>query len=244
MNTVFTVMVGAALMVAAQPARAQLRVCNKSNEAVSIAVAYQGADQAAGEMTTSGWYVAKPGECPTLLGKPLERRYYFVRAEGTKGTVWDGDYSKCVTPDRFSYSGTGDCARSGFLSRSFFRIDTGDFRSFTQNLTLASGPGSQGSENRDGVAALRVGWRWSTLDDGTQVMRLVNEFPTQVNVTLKCFAINGRAKTLQISVPGKGFGEVGFLQGWPQNFVYGERCEAYADGQFVWEVKVPSAPTP
>ncbi len=70
-------------------------------------------------------------------------------------------------------------------------------------------------------------------------MQVFNDWPTTVDLMLRCFTVRGSSKTLRLSVPGKGMAEMGFLQGWPDNFVYGERCEAYSGGQLMWEERVP-----
>jgi uncharacterized membrane protein len=216
----------AAVLLSAQPASAQLTLCNKSSETVSMALAYR----EGGQFVSRGWYMAKPGECPTVVGGALGNRYYYVRAEGSQGTRWDGDYAFCVSDVRFTHNGD-NCAADGLDRRRFFVIDTGLSSSWTQNLTMARGD-SQGSEH-DAIAGLRIMWRPSLLEDGSYVMQLHNSSATGADVTLQCFTRGGRSKTLSIQVAGYGMSEVGFLQGWDGNFVAGESCEAYHGRELV-----------
>ena len=44
---------------------------------------------------------------------------------------------------------------------------------------------------------------------------------------------------MDVVVPARGMTEVGFVQGWPGNFVPGERCEAFDTVDRVWQVNVP-----
>jgi|SRR5688572_5987415 len=221
----------AAVMLTAQPASAQLTLCNKSSETVSMALAYRDG----GQFVSRGWYVAQPGECPTVVSGALGSRYYYVRAEGAKGGRWDGDYAFCVADVRFTHSGD-NCANDGLDQRRFFVIDTGLSSSWTQNLTM--GRGDSQSEH-DAIAGLRITWRPSLLDDGSYVMQLHNSASTGADVALQCFTRSGRSKTLSIQVPGYGMSEVGFLQGWDGNFVAGESCEAYHGRELVWRTSVP-----
>ena len=216
-----------------RPAAAQLRICNKSAETVSIAISYR--DQLPdGPVVSRGWYVVKPDECPVLVAGDLQNRYFYVRAEGSNGAVWDGDYAYCVMDTAFRQNGKY-CADGE--RRGFFVIDTGDRTSWTQTLT-----GSVPSRDRrihDAIAGLRVSWRTSLLDERSAVMQLHNAQPLAFGLTLKCFSPMGFSKTLEIAVPPSGIAEVGFLQGWPGNFIAGESCQAYDGNEAVWRVDAP-----
>ena len=225
----------AAVLLSAQPASAELTLCNKSSETVSMALAYR----EGGQFVSRGWWVAKPGECPTVVGGALGSRYYYVRAEGSQGGRWEGDYAFCVTGVRFSHNGE-NCSAGGLDRRSFFVIDTGLSSSWTHNLTLGPGKASDFEQREhDAIAGLRIMWRPSLLEDGSYVMQLHNSSATGADVTLQCFTRGGRSKTLSIQVAGYGMSEVGFLQGWDGNFVTGESCEAYHGREFVWRTTVP-----
>lgn len=221
-----------ALLLNARPASAQLNVCNQTSETVSIALAYRGD----ADFVSKGWYVAEPGQCRTVVTGALENRYYYVHAEGSKGNRWLGDYSFCVKNDPFAHVGD-ECGTAGMVRRSFFVIDTGSSTSWTQGLT----EGPTDVDNRvvhDTIAGLQLDWRRSLLDE-SWVMVLHNKSATTVDVRLKCFTTSGSSKTLTVEVPGRGVGEVGFVQGWPGNFVRGESCEAYHGSELVWRTSGP-----
>jgi uncharacterized membrane protein len=236
---------GLGLVAGAGTANAQLTVCNRSDETVSMALAFRESSQPEGHATALGWFVAKPGECPTLVSGPLGRRYYFVRGEGTSGARWAGDYQACTARSKFNYAGSTGCP-SGFELSTFFRIDTGSSTSWTHSLTVAApapaaapAPRPAAPTHRDNVSELKVGWRQSALDDGSRVMQLHNARLNSVDVNLRCYTNSGESKVLGVNVPAKGMSEVGFVQGWPGNFVSGERCEAYSGSDVVWQVRVP-----
>ena len=81
-----------AFLMSARPASAQLRLCNRSSETVSMALAYHEND----DWVSRGWFVAQPGECSTMISGSLANRYYYVRAEGSGGNRWEGDHAFCV----------------------------------------------------------------------------------------------------------------------------------------------------
>jgi uncharacterized membrane protein len=226
--------VAVAFLVSARPASAQLRLCNRSSETLSMALAYHDGD----DWVSRGWFVAQPGECPTVVSGSLRNRYYYVRAEGSSGRRWEGDHVFCAKDARFTHVGDRGCVTDGSDARGFFSIDTGSAASWTQNLTLGAGPDPLQAEH-DAIANLRVSWRASLLEDGTYVMQLHNNSSTGADLLLQCYTRSGRSRTMSIQVPGYGVAEVGFLQGWDGNFVAGESCEAYHGREFVWRTNVP-----
>src|SRR5688572_13013092 len=119
-----------AVLLSAEPAAAQLTMCNRSAETVSVAVGYVDG----GQSVSHGWYVTAAGECSTIVSGPLRSRFYYVRGEGRTGTRWEGDYSLCATDARFSYRGD-NCATDGLETRRFFVIDTGASTAWTHSLT-------------------------------------------------------------------------------------------------------------
>ncbi|HET9229316.1 MAG TPA: hypothetical protein VFR31_21735 [Thermoanaerobaculia bacterium] len=98
---------------------------------------------------------------------------------------------------------------------------------------------SQANNRLQGVIDLDLKTRASLMDDNTQVLVIRNANAYSVDFDLKCYTRSGSSKTLFVSVPARGEKEIGFLEGWEGNFVSGERCEAYYDGQFVWSVRIP-----
>jgi hypothetical protein len=89
--------------------------------------------------------------------------------------------------------------------------------------------------NRQAVKDLEVGTRPSLLGDGTQVLVLRNTKRHSADFDLTCYTRGDAAKkTFMINVPPRSEKHVGFLQGWCGNFKPGERCEAYCDGELLW----------
>jgi len=97
----------------------------------------------------------------------------------------------------------------------------------------------QNDRIRKGIEALNVGWRQSLLDDGTLVLRLTNTKAYSVDFELKCYTRSNSSKVLFVSVPARETKEVGFLEGWPGNFMTGEWCEAYYNDERLGVIEVP-----
>jgi len=94
---------------------------------------------------------------------------------------------------------------------------------------------------KEAVAGLQVGMRNSALGDGTKVLVLRNPTPNPASFDLRCYTRNDAAqKTFSIIIPPGGEKHIGFLQGWCGNFKQGERCEAYVDGERIWQYDVPA----
>lgn len=93
----------------------------------------------------------------------------------------------------------------------------------------------QRERRRKGIVALEVGSRPSLLNDGTKVLVLRNAQFYPVDLDLRCYTRGDAArKTFFVTVPPRGEKHIGFLQGWCGNFKPGERCEAYCDGEKLW----------
>lgn len=98
--------------------------------------------------------------------------------------------------------------------------------------------GRVANARRKAVADLDCGFRKSLAEDGTYVLHLHNGSSVSADLELICFVASGeKYKTFSISVPAKGDYELGFLEGWPGNFVPGEWCEASFDGEKLWRCK-------
>jgi hypothetical protein len=83
--------------------------------------------------------------------------------------------------------------------------------------------------------------RNSLIGDGTKVLVLRNPTPYPASFDLRCHTRNDVSqKTFSVIIPAGGEKNIGFLQGWCGNFKAGERCEAYVDGERMWQYKVPS----
>jgi len=223
----------AAVLVSAAtpaPAQAQLTVCNKTPSRVFIAVAYL----KEGRMTSRGWFTADPGECVVPVGSALLQRYYYLRAESEDNRSWGDDYSFCTKHVRYEIPARVNCATNGYDEESFFQVDTRSSTSWTQNLVLRDD--SRPSASLDGI---RFGWRESLLDPATKVMQVSSSRSYSTSLQLRCYTNDGYWKSLYTSVPANGYAEVGVLEGWPGNFVSGERCQVLQGGTVVHEIRAP-----
>ena len=118
--------------VAATPALADLRICNKTSSRVGIAVGYKDEDS----WKTEGWWNLAANSCETLLAGPLVSRYYYLYAvDYDRGGEWSGRSFMCTQEKTFTIKGIEDCLKRGFERTGFFEIDTGEQRTWTVQLT-------------------------------------------------------------------------------------------------------------
>jgi len=112
--------------LAAQPASADLTLCNQYRQAVYSAYAYHdGVD-----WTSIGWYTVNPGQCTVLYTGPLQNQFYYLYAYADDGAEWAGDYFFCTHwPNAFQIWGDDEC-QDGFME-----IDTGGATDWTHTLT-------------------------------------------------------------------------------------------------------------
>jgi len=145
------VMLGA---VAVPEARADLRMCNMTENRVGVALGYKDKDGWA----TEGWWTVNPygphdgsspidlKKCLTLLKGPLIARYYYVFAvDYDKGGSWGGRSMMCTRDKVFTIRGIEDCAGRGYQKTGFFEVDTGEETDWTVSLSgeKTSQPGQQ-----------------------------------------------------------------------------------------------------
>ena len=125
--------VAAVLVVGfAGPARADLRICNKTSSRVGIAVGYKDDDT----WKTEGWWNLAANACETLLAGPLVSRYYYLYAvDYDRGGEWSGRSFMCTQDKTFTIKGIEDCLKRGFERTGFFEIDTDEQRTWTVQLT-------------------------------------------------------------------------------------------------------------
>lgn len=123
----------------ATPARADLRLCNKTDNTVSIAIGYKAKEG----WTSEGWWNIPEQSCNTLIPGPLGARYYYIYArDAAKGGDWAGKWPMCTRFKEFTIRGTQDCIARGYERTGFFEVDTGQQRSWTVNLTEPTRKGS------------------------------------------------------------------------------------------------------
>ncbi len=122
----------AALAGSFAPARADLRVCNKTKVLINLAVgANAGAD-----FSTEGWWTVTPGSCATPIKGPLKGRFVYLYATDIDAAdVLKGAVSMCVDRGKFKVFGISDCWRRGLQAVNFAEIDTLDSPDWTTFLT-------------------------------------------------------------------------------------------------------------
>jgi len=120
------------LAAAADPARADFRVCNATQSLVGVAIGYR----AKSGWVTEGWWHVDPSTCKTLIEGTLSSRYYYLYAEDAeRGGRWDGPVNMCIAEKEFKISGVQDCFARGFQRAGFQEYDTGEQASWMVQLT-------------------------------------------------------------------------------------------------------------
>ncbi len=92
---------------------------------------------------------------------------------------------------------------------------------------------------RKAAADCEAGFRGSLMKEGTYVLVLRNVSGQTADFKLRCYTTSGSSKTFNIAIsPGESY-ELGYLEGWPGNFVSGEYAEAYFGDEKIWIVRCP-----
>jgi len=121
-------------LAGAAPARADLRVCNKTRVLVNLAVGVGSGD----DFATEGWWTVTPGSCATPIRGALTDRFVYLYAIDIDAVdVLAGKVSMCVETGKFRIVGIGDCWRRGLQSVNFAEVDTSDATDWTTFLTDA-----------------------------------------------------------------------------------------------------------
>ncbi len=133
----------AGLLLTAGNAVAGFKVCNRSDQKISVAIGYKSGDYG---WTSEGWWQIESDECHNIITGKLNQRYYYVYATGGDG-VWQarkgeqkGGYF-CIGKAKFTFhnreyetKGEIDCESGGQISKQFLEVDTEDADNFTYNL--------------------------------------------------------------------------------------------------------------
>ena len=90
---------------------------------------------------------------------------------------------------------------------------------------------------KNAAIEVNAGFRPSLSKEGTYVLVMRNPSSRTSDFQLKCFQTNGNSKIFQIAIPSGQSQELGFLEGWPGNFVRGEYCLAYYNGEQIWKIE-------
>jgi uncharacterized membrane protein len=116
----------------AQPAMADLKLCNSSASRIGVAIGYQDGDG----WTTEGWWNIASQTCETLLKGTLSSRFYYVHAvDYDRGGEWAGTNLMCTSDRSFTIRGNRDCAKRSHSQSGFFEVDTNQAKDWTIRLT-------------------------------------------------------------------------------------------------------------
>jgi uncharacterized membrane protein len=89
-----TLLLAVTLALAAAPAHAAFKVCNKTALPVRAAIGrFDGT-----RWSSEGWWTVKPKDCTALLTGPLQARYYYLYASDGGAGTWDGKFRFCAAP--------------------------------------------------------------------------------------------------------------------------------------------------
>lgn len=122
------------------PAFADLRLCNKTNNRVGVAIGYK--DKKI--WTTEGWWNIPVNSCETLVSGTLVSRFYYVYAvDYDHGGEWSGKFVMCTKDKMFTIQGTEDCVARGFNRTGFFEVDTGEQTNWTIQLNEPAQAGAK-----------------------------------------------------------------------------------------------------
>lgn len=129
-------------LIGIESAHAELRLCNKTDAQVGVAIGYRDKD----DWATEGWWNLPANGCETLVQGSLISRYYYIYAiDYDNGGEWGGRAFMCTREKEFTINGIADCIARGFEKTGFFEIDTGEQTSWTVQLTE---PVQQGTGGR------------------------------------------------------------------------------------------------
>ena len=116
------------LLMAAPAALADLKLCNRTNSTVGVALGYKDDKGWASE----GWWNVPPKQCKTLLQGDLIARYYYIFAiDYDKGGTWTGPATLCIQDKIFTIRGRTNCEARGYRTQGFYEVDTGEKFDFT-----------------------------------------------------------------------------------------------------------------
>jgi len=130
------VAVVAVLTASPSPAMADLKLCNRSESKVGVALGYKDLEQG---WTSEGWWNVGPAGCVKLKEGPLNARYYYVYAiDYDKGGAWGGPAQMCIQNKLFTIRGIDNCAERGFDRKGFYEVDTGEAIDWTVEISSAN----------------------------------------------------------------------------------------------------------
>ncbi len=130
----YTVFAFSGSLVATPAAQAGLKLCNKTNNLVGVALGYK--DQKG--WASEGWWNVDPNVCQTLLEGPLIARYYYIFAIDYKeGGSWGGSAKLCTREKLFTIRGIKECEKRNAKRTGFYEVDTGEELDWSISITSA-----------------------------------------------------------------------------------------------------------
>jgi uncharacterized membrane protein len=133
---------GTAVFSIAEPAMADFRVCNTTQNLVGVAIGYRGGEG----WVSEGWWQVPASTCATLIEGELQSRYYYLYAEdAARGGRWTGEVNMCVAENEFKILGVDDCYARSYQRMGFKEYDTG--RQGSWMVQLSDTPSTQESQN-------------------------------------------------------------------------------------------------
>ncbi len=125
------------LIWGAASAQAELRVCNESGVARSVAIGYS--DN--GVWTSEGWWSVDAGACVLVRATDLTQRYIYWRATASGQEFEDEGFTFCVSEQPFTIVGDTDCDARGYTEAGFRSLDTGpEGTAFTLTIPVMDAP--------------------------------------------------------------------------------------------------------
>lgn len=109
------------LVLASNEARADLTICNQTQQPAGLALAMQNGET----WTSTGWWTVEASRCKTLLNGPLSAQSYFLHGvHYNVGGRWEGAEEFCIGRGSFTIEGRQECEARGYDTAEFFKIDT------------------------------------------------------------------------------------------------------------------------
>jgi len=114
------------------PAKADLTVCNRTADPLTVAVAY--VNPSGGFISEGWWTLPACGGCKFVLSssETTDPHNVFVHAHGG-GLRWEGTSHFCTAKKAFTIVGNRNCEARGFKETSFMHV-TSESGSHTTNL--------------------------------------------------------------------------------------------------------------
>jgi uncharacterized membrane protein len=131
----------AMLLCAAAPAKAALKLCNRTSTILYAATAAIRSPQS----QTQGWTRIVPGDCQVARAEDLTAETYMIYARSSlaysgPAKAWGGGFPMCAADANFRFSQTGTmavCKEEGAFALPFAALDTKGRRSWTMTFDEA-----------------------------------------------------------------------------------------------------------